>query len=110
MSTLYIVYKEEDADTPSGIEYVINRIFTSRAETDKYMLSQTWWLNRCYRPERFVLSYKAVCMTFAEDGTILSEETIDYSAHAPPTPTDEGRAKACGIYIAKKMLDTATHE
>ena len=107
MPTIYIVNAPEEG----GCEHdhlAMKRIFTTREAVDAFMLSQTWRPDRCYKPERMVLPYTAVSVCFEEDGTILSEQEIDYSAHAPPTPADEGRVKACGAALAAKMLAAAS--
>jgi hypothetical protein len=102
---LYIAYEaRDDVDTSAGFSQVMRRIFTTREALNTFMFSQKWVPDRCYKPERMVLPYTAVSICFAEDGAILTEQQIDYSAHAPPTPADEGRVKACSKYLTEKML------
>ena len=104
MRYIFIVNEpREDVDTAAGFSQVMKRIFTTREEVDTFMLSQTWQSDRLYNPERMVHPYTAFQIFFADDGAIHSEEELDYSAHAPPTPNGTGNVQPCSEYLKAKL-------
>ena len=102
MSEIYIVQSFEDT-LEHGTLYEIVRIFTKRADVDDFMLSQEWKPSGFFSFEGWQLPFTASRIVYDTDGTILTNEELDYSEHAPPTPEQIGKGKSCGEYLKKLM-------
>ena len=85
---LYIVFEYQDHGF-YGEDKVIQKIFTTRASLDTFMLSQTWKLGGLLSKPHMYHIYEARIVIFADDGSIIHDQVIDYSEHAPAPPVPE---------------------
>lgn len=100
MTHIYIVSSFQETYEHDFFE--IERIFTTQSKVDAFMLSQTWEHNP-YSPSGWNHPFTATHYVYDEDGNILLEEKLDYSAHAPPKQKEQENTKSCGAYMEKLL-------
>ncbi len=82
MSEIYIVQSFEET-LDHGTLYEIERIFTTRADVDAFMISQEWKQGGFFTGKGWRHPFIANHIVYDKDGSILTNEELDYSEYSP---------------------------